>query len=84
MIEGVFAVPRDSAITTTADVDGERVRVGVKRGSACDLFLSRTLQRASVVRADEGTGVLRELGLEAAAASGSRWLSSFAAIADSA
>lgn len=67
VIEGVFAVPRDSAITTTADVDRERVRVGVKRGSAYDLFLSRTLQRASVVRADEGTGVLRELGLEAAA-----------------
>ena len=67
VIEGVFAVPRDSAITTTADVDRERVRVGVKRGSAYDLFLSPTLQRASVVRADEGTGVLRELGLEAAA-----------------
>ena len=67
VIEGVFAVPRDSAITTTADVDRERVRIGVKRGSAYDLFLSRTLRHASVVRADEGTGVLRELGLEAAA-----------------
>ena len=67
VIEGVFAVPRGSAITTTADVDRERVRVGVKRGSAYDLFLSRTLRRASVVRADEGTGVLRDLGLEAAA-----------------
>jgi polar amino acid transport system substrate-binding protein len=67
VIEGVFAVPRDSAITTTAEVDRERVRVGVKRGSAYDLFLSRTLQRASVVRADEGTGVFGDLGLEVAA-----------------
>ena len=67
VIEGVFAVPRDSAITTTADVDRESVRIGVRQGSAYDLFLSRTLQRASVVRGDEGTGVLRDLGLEAAA-----------------
>ncbi len=67
VIEGVFAVPRDSAITTTADVDRECVRIGVKRGSAYDLFLSRTLRHASVVRADEGTGVLCDLGLEAAA-----------------
>ena len=67
VIEGVFAVPRDSAITTTADVDRERVRIGVKQGSAYDLFLSRTLQHASVVRGDEGTGVLCDLGLEAAA-----------------
>lgn len=67
VIEGVFAVPRDSAITTTADVDREGVRIGVKKGSAYDLFLSRTLQHASVVRGDEGTGVFCELGLEVAA-----------------
>ena len=67
VIEGVFAVPRDSAITRTADVDRERVRIGVKQGSAYDLFLSRTLQHARVVRGDEGTGVLCDLGLEAAA-----------------
>jgi polar amino acid transport system substrate-binding protein len=67
VIEGVFVVPQDSAITTTADVDRERVRIGVKQGSAYDLFLSRTLQHASVVRADEGTDVFRGLGLEVAA-----------------
>ncbi len=67
VIDGVFAVPRDSAITTTADVNCERVRVGVKKGSAYDLFLSRTLRHASVVRGNEGTDVFCELGLEVAA-----------------
>jgi polar amino acid transport system substrate-binding protein len=67
VIEGVFAVPRDSAITTTADVDRDSVRIGVKKGSAYDLFLSRTLRHASVVRGDEGTGVFCDLGLEVAA-----------------
>lgn len=67
VIEGVFVVPRDSAIATTADVDREGVRIGVKQGSAYDLFLSRTLEHASVVRGDEGVDVFRDLGLEVAA-----------------
>ena len=67
VIEGVFVVPQDSAIATTADVDREGVRIGVKQGSAYDLFLSRTLEHASVVRGDEGVDVFRDLGLEVAA-----------------
>ena len=67
VIEGVYVVRRDSAIITTVDVDREHVRVGVKEGSAYDLFLSRTLQHATVVRGDEGVDVFRELGLEVAA-----------------
>lgn len=67
VIEGVFAVPHDSAITTVADVDRAGVRIGVKRGSAYDLFLSRTLQHASVVRGEEGVDVFRAQGLEVAA-----------------
>src|SRR5262245_2066272 len=42
VIEGVFVVPQDSPITTVADVDRSGVRVGVKRGSAYDLYLTRT------------------------------------------
>src|SRR5690348_10832607 len=53
LIEGVYAVPAGSPITTNADVDRPGVRVVVKRGSAYDLFLSRTLQQATVVRTDE-------------------------------
>jgi polar amino acid transport system substrate-binding protein len=67
VIEGVFAVPQDSALTTAADVDRAGVRIGVKRGSAYDLFLSRTLQHASVVRGEEGVDEFRAQGLEAAA-----------------
>jgi polar amino acid transport system substrate-binding protein len=67
VIEGVFAVPQDSAITTPADVDRPGMRIGVKRGSAYDLFLSRTLQHASVVRGEEGVDAFRAQGLDVAA-----------------
>jgi polar amino acid transport system substrate-binding protein len=63
----VFAVHSDSPIATTADVDRDGVRIGVKQGSAYDLFLSRTLRHATVVRGDEGVDVFRALGLEVAA-----------------
>lgn len=67
VIEGVFVVPDDSGLTALADVDREHVRIGVNEGSAYDLFLSRTLRRASVVRGQDGIGVFREQGLEAGA-----------------
>jgi polar amino acid transport system substrate-binding protein len=66
-IEGVYAVPVDSPVTVPSDVDRAGVRVGVKRGSAYDLFLSRTLEHATVVRGDDGVDVFREQGLEVAA-----------------
>lgn len=67
VIEGVFAVPNHSPAATPADVDQPGVRIGVKRGSAYDLFLSRTLQHATVVRGEEGVDVFRDEGLEVAA-----------------
>lgn len=67
VIEGVFAVPEDSPISTIAEVDQPRVRIGVKRGSAYDLFLSRTVEQASVIRGDEGVDVFLDQGLEVAA-----------------
>lgn len=67
VIEGVFAVPVDSAITTVADVDRPGVRIGVKQGSAYDLYLTRTLQHAVIVRGDEGVEVFREQELDVAA-----------------
>ncbi|MEU2430039.1 transporter substrate-binding domain-containing protein [Streptomyces sp. NPDC007861] len=67
VIEGVYAVPRDSDLSAVADVDRPGVRIGVKRGSAYDLFLSRTLRHATVVRGDEGVDAFRADGLEAAA-----------------
>jgi polar amino acid transport system substrate-binding protein len=66
-IEGVYAVPVGSPITTVEDVDSPGVRIGVKRGSAYDLFLTRTLRHAEVVRGDEGVDVFLADGLEVGA-----------------
>jgi polar amino acid transport system substrate-binding protein len=63
----VDAVPVGSHLATVADGDGAGVRIGVKRGSAYDLFLTRTLRQASVVRGTEGTTEFTDGNLEAAA-----------------
>lgn len=54
LIEGVYAVPEDSPIKSLADVDkpGNRIAVGLK--SAYDLFLTRTIKNATIVRASTG------------------------------
>jgi polar amino acid transport system substrate-binding protein len=67
VIDGVFVVPGDSAFTKAADVDRAGVRIGVNGGSAYDLFLSRTLQHAEVVRGDDAIELFRTQGLEAVA-----------------
>ncbi|MFE5631785.1 transporter substrate-binding domain-containing protein [Streptomyces sp. NPDC056543] len=67
LIEGVFAVPTGSGFATSADIDREGVRIGVKRGSAYDLYLTRTLRHATVVRGEEGVDTFRAEGLEVAA-----------------
>jgi polar amino acid transport system substrate-binding protein len=67
LIEGVYAVPRDSSLAAAADVDSEGVRIGVKDGSAYDLFLTRTLRHAAIVRGTEGTEAFVTGDLEAAA-----------------
>jgi polar amino acid transport system substrate-binding protein len=50
-IEGTYLVPPGSALGAIADVDHEDVRVGVSSKSAYDLFLSRNLKHAQLVRA---------------------------------
>lgn len=67
VIEGVFAVRKDSPAVTPGDVDRPGVRIGVKQGSAYDLFLSRTLRHATVVRGEEGVDVFLDEGLDVAA-----------------
>lgn len=51
VIEGAYLVPYDSPIQRNEDVDRENVRVVVGRGSAYDLYLSRELKQAKLVRA---------------------------------
>lgn len=67
LIEGVYAVREDSPLRSASEVDREGVRIGVKEGSAYDLFLSRTLRHATLVRGAEGTAVFASQGLEAGA-----------------
>jgi polar amino acid transport system substrate-binding protein len=50
-IEGTYLVPGDSPIKTAADVDRDGVRIAAGAKSAYDLFLSRSLARAKIVRA---------------------------------
>jgi polar amino acid transport system substrate-binding protein len=50
-IEGTYLVPSGSQLRTVADVDRSGIRVGASAGSAYDLFLSRNLKHAQLVRA---------------------------------
>jgi polar amino acid transport system substrate-binding protein len=67
IIEGVYMVPKDSALRTVADVDREGVRIAVNKGSAYDLFLTRTLKHAQLVRGENGIELFLRDRLEAAA-----------------
>jgi len=55
-IEGTYMVPRDSALKAVEDVDRAGVRIAIGRGSAYDLYLTRTLKNATLVRAQTGGG----------------------------
>jgi polar amino acid transport system substrate-binding protein len=67
VIEGVYVVPDGSPFTTPADVDRPDARIGVKQGSAYDLYLTRTLRQATLVRGADGVTAFEDQGLEVAA-----------------
>jgi polar amino acid transport system substrate-binding protein len=67
LIEGVYVVRSDSPLRAAAEADAEGIRIGVKEGSAYDLFLTRTLKHAEIVRGAEGTAVFESQALEAGA-----------------
>jgi polar amino acid transport system substrate-binding protein len=52
-IEGTYLVPSGSPVSTIADVDRKGVRIGVSAQSAYDLFLSRSIQHAELIRAPD-------------------------------
>jgi polar amino acid transport system substrate-binding protein len=56
LIEGTYMVPVDSPLKAIADVDRPGVRIAVGRGSAYDLYLTRTIKHATLVRASTGGG----------------------------
>jgi len=57
VIEGAYLVPDASTIRRNEDVDRDGVRVAVGKGSAYDLFLSRELKKAILVRASTSQAV---------------------------
>jgi polar amino acid transport system substrate-binding protein len=65
IIEGVYMVPKDSALQSVGDVDRAGVRIAVNKGSAYDLFLTRSLKNATLMRGDDGVTVFKQGKLEA-------------------
>jgi polar amino acid transport system substrate-binding protein len=67
LIEGVYMVPKNSPLKTVADVDREGIRIGVNTGSAYDLFLTRSLRHAKLLRSANGIEAMVNDKLDAAA-----------------
>jgi polar amino acid transport system substrate-binding protein len=54
LIEGTYMVRQDSPLKDIADVDKPGIKIGVGLASVYDLFLTRTLKHATLVRAKVG------------------------------
>lgn len=70
LIEGAYLVRNDSLIEKNEEVDRAGVRVVVGKGSAYDLYLTRQLQSAEIVRSPTSPTVVQlflEMGMEVAA-----------------
>jgi polar amino acid transport system substrate-binding protein len=58
VIEGVYMVAEASPVRSNAEIDRPGTRVGVIRASAYDLYLSRELKQATIVRAASAAAVM--------------------------
>ena len=70
LIEGSYLVPENSSLQANEEVDRPGIRVTVGKGSAYDLFLTRELKQADIVRAPTSPAVVDlfvEQALEVAA-----------------
>ena len=61
LIEGAYLVPDASPIRRSEDVDREGVRVAAAKGSAYDLYLTRSLKHATLVHAPTSQQVTETL-----------------------
>ncbi|WP_240491649.1 transporter substrate-binding domain-containing protein [Acinetobacter lactucae] len=52
IIEGTYLVKQDSDFNTVSDLDRAGIKISVGKGAAYDLFLSRTLEHAELIRKD--------------------------------
>jgi polar amino acid transport system substrate-binding protein len=69
-IEATYLVPKGSPYQTVADVDRAGSRIAVRAGSAYDLWLTRNIKHATVLRSDTADGPFRQFvaeGLDALA-----------------
>lgn len=66
LIEGCYAVRNDSPLTSLDEVDAPGQRVVAGKGSAYDLFLTRELKKASIVRAPSSPAVVEHFLAEQA------------------
>ncbi len=64
VIEGTYVVRRDSPLTAASQVDRDGIRIVVDGGSAYDLFLSRALRHATIIRADSTPQAVARFGSE--------------------
>jgi polar amino acid transport system substrate-binding protein len=60
-VEFGYLIPGGSSISTMADVDRPGIRVAVQEKSGPDIFFSRTLKNAVVIRASSNPGALELL-----------------------
>ncbi|NYT84013.1 ABC transporter substrate-binding protein [Pollutimonas harenae] len=70
LIEGTYLVRDQSPYTTTEQMDASGTRIAVGKGAAYDLFLSRSLRHAEIIRAAtsaEAVDLFLEQELDAAA-----------------
>ncbi|MDO4232433.1 MAG: transporter substrate-binding domain-containing protein [Lautropia sp.] len=58
LIEGAYLVRNDSPLTQNSQVDVEGQQIVVGKGSAYDLYLSRNLKHAELVRAESSQAVV--------------------------
>jgi polar amino acid transport system substrate-binding protein len=65
IIEGTYMVPSNSPLKTVNDVDRAGIRVAVGTGAAYDLYLTRTLKHATLVRSAAGGASGLNTGFEA-------------------
>lgn len=56
LIEGTYMVHKDSPLKKVEDVDKPGIRIAVGLKSAYDLYLTRTIKNATIVRAEAGGG----------------------------
>jgi polar amino acid transport system substrate-binding protein len=58
-VDSTYLVPAGSPLRNASEVDREGVRIAVSAGGGNDLFLSRTIKRAQLVRATGGSATLK-------------------------